>query len=292
MSFYIVAALVFLSFVLLAWLVLFPGVRDAVLDRCAAMFGVVRGWFSRIGRRTTTIVSGSNASMKEATVGAARQVKQQRYLLLGLLVLAVLPPSLVLLLRGPIMLEGYESTTEDDTELMIAQLLEGERLVPPPALLPEVFVEATAEAAIYAPKLELVKLENADRRWDKMDPEFVQRVLAIMTVMREKHGYEMVLVEGYRSPERQAEVFAAGKSQLKGGKSYHQRGLAADLAISKIGKNGKLAPDWDTRKPEVMRGYNLYGKTAIAAGLTWGGCWSFRDYVHVEFSPRNIKKCI
>jgi peptidoglycan LD-endopeptidase CwlK len=291
MSFFIIAALTFLFLLSLVWLALFPGARDSMLDKFSAIISTISGWFGKVGHRTAAAVSESNSSLKGATLGAAQQVKRQRYLLLGILALIVIPPVLVLTLRGPIMLEGYEQTSEDDAETMIAKLLEGERLVPPPPLLPEAFVEATEEAVLYAPKLGIVKLENADRRWDKMDPEFVQRVLAVMTVMREKYGYEMVLVEGYRSPERQAEVFAAGKSQLKGGKSYHQKGLAVDLAISKIGKNGKLMPDWDTRKPEVMRGYNLYGQTAIAAGLTWGGCWSFRDYVHMERSGQP-KKCI
>ena len=51
-------------------------------------------------------------------------------------------------------------------------------------------------------------------------------------------GFPMVLLEGYRSPERQDSL--AGQATLvtkaKGGQSKHQYGLAVDLAPIRAGK--------------------------------------------------------
>ncbi|MFX9069602.1 hypothetical protein ABTN30_20045, partial [Acinetobacter baumannii] len=51
----------------------------------------------------------------------------------------------------------------------LVQLLNGEHLVPPPPLPPEVFL--TPDLAATQPWL-----ASADRRWDQMDNDFVQAV--------------------------------------------------------------------------------------------------------------------
>jgi hypothetical protein len=54
-------------------------------------------------------------------------------------------------------------------------------------------------------------IRYASRQWELLDEEFRKRLLIIYKVMREKHGYEMVLLEGYRSPERQAQLAGLGR---------------------------------------------------------------------------------
>jgi peptidoglycan L-alanyl-D-glutamate endopeptidase CwlK len=98
--------------------------------------------------------------------------------------------------------------------------------------------------------------------------------------MKERYGYDMALLEGYRSPERQAILAAKGGSVTNAGayQSYHQYGLAADSAFYRDGKVVISEKD-----PWAMRGYQLYGEVAEAAGLVWGGRWKLLDLGHVEF---------
>lgn len=159
---------------------------------------------------------------------------------------------------------------------MVAQLLRGERLTPPPPPPPEVFT--TAEVRRLRPEI-----VTADRKWGQIDADLQQRVLAIYEVMRRQYGYEMVLIEGYRSPERQAELMAGGKATRAGAwQSCHQYGLGVDSAPI---RDGKL--QWDMNDEWTKRGYFLYGELAEQAGLDWGGNWrSIKDYVHVEMTAR------
>ncbi|UHQ21449.1 M15 family metallopeptidase [Lysobacter sp. 5GHs7-4] len=206
-----------------------------------------------------------------------------RRALLAAAILLALPPLTVLLMRrDSVQLDAFETGYTDTIDnAQIVELLNGERLAPPPALPPEVFVIAETERqqlGQVAAELIPDKIVSADRRWDAIDPAFQQRVLAIYAVMKQR-GYEMALVEGYRSPARQAELSAAGKAtRAKAGQSCHQYGLAVDSAILKAGKL-----QWNMNDPWVKDGYFLYGELAEQAGLTWGGNWrSIKDYVHVE----------
>ena len=161
----------------------------------------------------------------------------------------------------------------------VAQLLSGEHLVPPLPLPPEVF--ATAEVQAVRPML-----ASADRRWDQMDADFVQILLRVFKVMKEEHGYDMALLEGHRSPQRQAMLLARGPSvtQAAPGMSYHQHGLAADCAFYREGKLVITEKD-----PWAQRGYELYGQVAERHGLTWGGRWRMLDLGHVEWRKPGVR---
>lgn len=198
-------------------------------------------------------------------------VHYQRLLWLMLLLL-LLPPVLVFNLRGTVELEGYGSDVHrGEAPSLIAELLRGERLVPPRALPPQVFTSREVERI-------RPRTGAADRSWDKMDADFVQRLLVVYKVMLERHGYEMVLLEGYRSPERQDVLgLLPGTTNAKAWQSYHQYGLAADSAFLREGKLVITEKD-----PWAMRGYELYGQVAEELGLTWGGRWKLMDFGHVE----------
>lgn len=192
-------------------------------------------------------------------------------LILSLAILAA-PPLIALSLRGAHKIFTFADTTDLSYSHMDA-LLHGEQLVPPPAPPPEVFT--TREVEQIRPQI-----RDASRDWDLLDADFRTRLLLVYKLMNQRYGYQMVLLEGYRSPERQAKLAASGGHVTQAGanRSYHQYGLAADNAFLRDGKIVISQND-----PWAMQGYELYGKTAAEVGLVWGGNWSFRDYGHVEY---------
>lgn len=273
-------AVFFVAGAALAWLVLFPAARDEVLagvDRLWARLGGVAGrWQSRAGER----VAASGRRLHGGGSRLSRAVARHRVpLVVGLLLLAI-PPLLVLQLRRQVLLDGFDATTTTRADSHVLALLRGERLAPPADLPPAVF--ATAEAVRVMPGI-----ATANRKWHRLDPDFQQRLLVVYRVMREQHGYEMALVEGYRSPERQARLAAQGGSVTRAGagRSWHQYGLAADSAPV---RNGQL--QWDMEDPWTRRGYQLYGEVARSVGLVWGGGWtSIQDYGHVELRRPGVR---
>ncbi|AMO92818.1 D-alanyl-D-alanine carboxypeptidase family protein [Collimonas fungivorans] len=177
------------------------------------------------------------------------------------------------------MLGSYDDSGQVVNQ-QIAALLEGEQLVPPPPLPPEVFT--TQEVAQVRPML-----DTASRNWQALDADFTQRLLMTFKIMKEKYGYDMVIIEGYRSPERQNALAQMGGSvtNAKAFQSYHQYGLAADSAFMRSGKLVITEKD-----PWAMRGYQLYGEVAESVGLTWGGRWKMMDLGHVEFRKPGVMK--
>ena len=122
-------------------------------------------------------------------------------------------------------------------------------------------------------------LVSASRNWSLLNAEYAQRLLLVFKIMKEKHGYEMALLEGYRSPDRQNMLAALGPSvsNARAFQSWHQYGLAADCAFL---RNGKLIIS--EKDPWAMRGYQLYGEVAESVGMTWGGRWKMMDFGHTE----------
>lgn len=184
-------------------------------------------------------------------------------------------------LWGTRTLEGFDDRI-DPLNPQVAHLLQGEHLVPPPPLPPEVF--HTAEVEVVRPLL-----ASADRRWEQMDPAFVQLLLRAFKIMKEEHGYDMALLEGWRSPERQTLLAAKGGhvTNASAWQSYHQWGLGADCAFY---RDGKLVIS--EKDPWAMRGYQLYGEVAERLGLTWGGRWQMMDLGHVEWRKPGVREAM
>lgn len=153
---------------------------------------------------------------------------------------------------------------------VLSAVFSPEKLVPPAPLPPQVFADAVALQPA---------LGGADRDWSKLNPQFEQKVLLLMQAMQER-GYPLVLLEGYRSPERQNQLLQSGEkvTQAAGGQSKHQYGLAADLAPLRDGKVVLSEAD-----PWAAKAYQALGEAAAENGLNWGGRWSFRDLGHVEW---------
>jgi peptidoglycan LD-endopeptidase CwlK len=123
-------------------------------------------------------------------------------------------------------------------------------------------------------------LEMADRDWNRLNPDFVQSVLKVFTRM-EARGYPLVLLEGYRSPERQ-DVLADSHAQVTNARAFqskHQYGMAVDVAPM---RDGRLVIS--ERDSWAMQAYQALGEEAEREGLIWGGRWKLKDFGHIEAS--------
>ncbi|MEY2891869.1 MAG: hypothetical protein RJA98_1777 [Pseudomonadota bacterium] len=254
-----------------AWLLL-PGLRESVAARLGR--AATRARHRQARARSAATLRARHGWMQAggAVQGGQRWVGRHALGLSVAALLLVLPPAVVYLLRGAHTAADFDGSEAPPPDAVVAALLQGEQLVPPPPLPPEVF--STAEVEQVRPQL-----ATADRRWERMDAEFQQRLLLVYRIMREEHGYEMALLEGYRSPERQTLLASLGANVTNAGawQSYHQYGMAADSAFI---RHGKLVIS--EREPWAMRGYELYGEVAQRVGLTWGGRWKNADLGHIE----------
>ncbi|HBZ05774.1 MAG TPA: peptidase M15, partial [Massilia sp.] len=208
------------------------------------------------------------------------KLARRNWIVLAIGVPAVAIPSLLaLVMRSPDMLPDYQPV-EALPDAQIAALLQGEQLVPPVAPPPLAF--STQEVVLVRPML-----VNASRNWGLMHPDFSQRLLLAFKIMKEKHGYEMALLEGYRSPARQDQLAQMGGAvtNARAFQSWHQYGLAADCAFW---RDGKLVIS--EKDPWAMRGYQLYGEVAEQLGLTWGGRWKMMDLGHTELRLRGVMR--
>ena len=263
-----------------AWCLLFPSGRDLVLQALAS-------WRRRSSSRLININEQGARHAVAAARGAGgvlvrtgRYVRRHFLLALAATVVMTVPVLLALLLGGQRVLSGY-GEDERIINAQVEELLKGEQLAAPAPLPPLTF--STLEVTQVRPML-----DSANRNWQLLDPAFAQRLLLVFKIMKERYHYDMAILEGYRSPERQNLLAAAGPSvtNAKAFQSYHQFGLAADCAFLRDGKLVITEKD-----PWAMRGYQLYGETAEAAGLHWGGRWTMMDFGHTELRvPGTLRK--
>lgn len=213
---------------------------------------------------------------------------------------------LIFAFTRPINPTKIEADYLKEVDPQIYALLNGEVLTPPPEvdekLVDAAIIEATQLEQQYNAQnfpttmppsqdnFEVLQQRDhsvVDRKWDKMNPRYKQRLLMVFKIMKERHNYDLVLLEGYRSPSRQNMLSGNKNTTLaKAYQSYHQFGLAADVAFK---REGKIVIS--ERDPWAMRGYQLYGEVAESVGLTWGGRWkSIQDYGHTEYRMPGLKK--
>ncbi|WP_186123948.1 M15 family metallopeptidase [Burkholderia gladioli] len=263
--------------VLIAAMLLLPGVRTSVFSTVVQFHGRLSRRVSDRATRTRGHIVKS-AKFSQTSLNELQNLLVRRRLLIicatGIL---ATPPLIAIALRGRQLFQ-YDDTIRVPDE-KIAALLQGEQLVPPPPLPPEVF--ATREVEQIRPAL-----KDASRDWNLLDPDFRTRLLLVYKIMHEQYGYEMALLEGYRSPERQNRLAAIGSNVTNAAayQSYHQFGLASDNAFL---RDGKLVIS--EKDPWAMRGYQLYGQVAEQVGLTWGGRWKMMDLGHVEYHKPGFK---
>jgi peptidoglycan L-alanyl-D-glutamate endopeptidase CwlK len=263
----------------LIWLACFPSGRASVLQ-------LLGGLQRRLQFRAGEWRASSGSALRGAGTEARWRwrdvrgwIKKHRAFVAVGLPLILIPPLVALLNRKPDMLPGYEPL-DTVVDAQVAALLKGEQLVPPASLPPVAF--STREVELVRPLL-----VDASRNWGLMHPDFNQRLLLVFRIMKEKYGYEMALLEGYRSPARQDMLANMGSAvtNARAFQSWHQYGLAADCAFL---RDGKLVIS--EKDPWAMRGYQLYGEVAESLGLTWGGRWTMMDFGHTELRLRGVMR--
>jgi len=276
---FLAVALYFALACLISWMLLFPTGRTFMQQ---ALLGagtrLQRHWQSIAERRKFALASTRRSGLD--SLHRAGHFLRQHYAICMTGIVLLGAPALFALLSGAhTRLNGFEDDTRE-VNGQVAALLEGEHLAPPPPLPPLAFT--TAEVSEARPLI-----ASASRDWAMLDPDFEQRLLLAFRVMKEKHGYEMVLLEGYRSPERQQKLAAMGASVTNAAafQSWHQYGLAADSAFL---RNGRIVIT--EKDPWAMRGYQLYGEVAESVGLTWGGRWKMMDLGHTELRRPGVMK--
>jgi peptidoglycan L-alanyl-D-glutamate endopeptidase CwlK len=257
-------------------LLVFPSARSGVRQRVLVLtrwLGGLSRWEHRGARSAASLCR----SARRLTADSLKYVRRHWPMFAILVPVVAIPSLLAVVLRGPAMLPGFDAV-EPLHDAQVAALLKGEQLVPPVSLPPLAF--STAEVELVRPML-----ADASRNWGLLNPEFSQRLLLAFKIMREKHGYEMALLEGYRSPARQDLLAGLGNqvTNARAFQSWHQYGLAADCAFW---RNGKLVIS--EKDPWAMRGYQLYGQVAESLGLTWGGRWTMMDFGHTELRLRGV----
>lgn len=261
--------------IVVLWGVFFPDTVTTLKRRVAGAGRLAAG-------RAGTMAQSSSQAGQQAfhqTRGGFGQiidwVIRQRVALFLLSVAFLTPAILILVFHHGAVPEAKVVTMHNNVSAVVTRLLQDDNLAPPPPLPPDVFVSESVKKA--APQRHL---EQANRNWDLLNATFRQRLLVVFHIMQSQYGYHMVMIEGYRSRERQAQLASKGSdvTQAGPGQSYHQYGLAADCAFY---RNGQLVisakSDW------AMRGYQLYGQVAESVGMVWGGSWtSIKDLGHVE----------
>lgn len=111
----------------------------------------------------------------------------------------------------------------------------------------------------------------------------LQRMQAELLTEAEAAGLPLVVTEGYRSPERQAKLYAQGRTapgpvvtRAPPGFSMHEYGLAFDVAVLKDGK-----ATW----PNDLDLWEKIGQLGESVGLEWGGRFkTIVDRPHFQFT--------
>jgi LAS superfamily LD-carboxypeptidase LdcB len=106
-----------------------------------------------------------------------------------------------------------------------------------------------------------------------LKPEVAELAKQLIAVAKDS-AINLVITDGYRSPQKQDSLYNARVSSLRGNRGgAHEKGLAFDVAVY---KDGKI--DWND-----SGAYKKVGEIGVKLGLTWGGSWKgFKDYFHFE----------
>ncbi|HMV69467.1 MAG TPA: M15 family metallopeptidase, partial [Myxococcota bacterium] len=106
------------------------------------------------------------------------------------------------------------------------------------------------------------------------------RALARETIAAaQAQGLRPYVTETYRSFEAQNDAYERGNSQVRAGGSWHNYGLAVDIAFWNSSGTG---PTWSAPQADWQK----LGTAGKNAGYTnWGGDWGW-DMVHFEYHPR------
>ena len=118
---------------------------------------------------------------------------------------------------------------------------------------------------------QLARLEGLQAPVKELAKQLIDRAV--------KAGISVTVIEGHRTPERQAELYAAGAAtHAKPWWSFHNYGTAFDIAPTKLLRK----KDWDPDNPL----WDKLGAIGESLGFEWGGRWKgIKDKPHFEYHP-------
>ena len=140
------------------------------------------------------------------------------------------------------------------------------------------FVSSIFLIALYWESISLfIRGLRSDNLIRGLHPDMKPKVRKLVKALKAR-GIDIVILSGYRSPEKQAELYEAyksGQSALPASSPYmslHNYGLAVDIAevIDGVTVHSTANQNWD-----------IISQEAGKLGLSWGG--SFNDKPHFYF---------
>lgn len=125
------------------------------------------------------------------------------------------------------------------------------------------------------------------QRLDSLHPAVRSRGKALLERCSEE-GLPILVTAGLRTWKEQDALYSKGRTRppigrkhwvtrAKGGRSYHNFGLAFDIVV--LDALGKA--DWNPKHP----GWAAAGELGAELGLEWGGAWKgFKDLPHFQYT--------
>jgi len=142
----------------------------------------------------------------------------------------------------------------------------------------------TTRKAQASPKKTVMLEPDQTRKVSELDKRLQPLAIEHIRLAREAQ-IDARITSGYRSFQRQAELYAQGRTEpgnivtnAQPGESRHNYGEAYDLAIFVDDK-----PDWNRPESE----WEKLGELGKSLGLEWGGDWvSLKDRPHFQLPKR------
>lgn len=111
----------------------------------------------------------------------------------------------------------------------------------------------------------------------RLNPKAKQKFKDFIKAIEDGLGYSVIITSGYRTFEKQQSLYDSGQTTARGGRSYHNYGMAIDINAVKLGtwlRMGSSKIAWEESGiPQLAK--NM--------GLRWGGDFSnFYDPVHFD----------
>jgi hypothetical protein len=166
------------------------------------------------------------------------------------------------------------------------KLAVGRKLVIPDLAVAVAVAVADAGAVAAVPPPRLPRTDLSLQRLDRLHPAVRTRGAALIELCMHE-GLSILVSQGLRTWEEQDALYARGRTvppiggrhivtMAKGGRSYHNFGLAFDIVVlDAVTKAG-----WDSDHP----GWRTAGALGKSLGLDWGGDWArFKDPPHFQY---------
>lgn len=126
-------------------------------------------------------------------------------------------------------------------------------------------------------------------RIEEVFPPLRDKISSLFTIM-ESSGIELRVVQALRSWPQQDALFAQGRTapgaivtNVRGGYSYHNFGLAVDIVPSQFDLDQPYNPDWNSKHPVWQR----METAGMSLGLDSGAAWrTFPDAPHFQLTGK------